>query len=780
MLRKYRSIGLRRDFNLNDVENKTKSLDNLLDNLAFPNETFDSNDLFIVLEKENESISDTEVTTEDISNFAGTTKTFSKQIEISNNEFISVQENIEPLVTLKDQINNFKLTTGEIPWIQGGDGLKATIIPIELLNATSKSTNGDTIYNKSGPQNLLDEIIGPEYFWNSGSFYFNGNIENNFQNENGIIQWEGFYSPGVSKIDNLFEVYTNGFFIAEIREEDETNYKVIKNFYDETRTLDLETSISSNGSLQTLFVGDEIIYVGKNDVLIKVNDGEADELDLSNNETQITITDINLTEKTITLSESLDFNGDIETLTFNFETSGDFSQYLNLEFNLPTLPLGKKIAVRFTSWWTRESIETKFVNFNHNYNSGIYIPHTFFYTNFLNDDDFGKESINYFFNNHLQPKKQKTNKSIKIDNSVYINYDPPLQTNEKYIGSTLITHNGYGNFTSSTNIFSEENVQRGDYILVIDGNEYYVYQISEIYNSKEIFVELKANTNYSSIPDFQDNEAYVLKNNGLIGIFQSIDSTGPVLMYNIDPYYFDLENVRVDNLMSTFDVDNFVRITSTSEFTDGIIAEYDDFQFENSNTASVMPVDGIVFIYHDKGLIDDSKKEFCKGVVGKTLLNDLSPGDFELELSDVNGLFVNMYVQFQDKFSPTTQIASINTSENKVQLNLSLASGVTIDGSSTITFVPPSVAFDGSGNIVNKENCVIPLDLSPPFQSTAEGLKTVGGGNGIEVANTLSLESLTLVLDSNNITELTSFSNNDFNEFLEFSSANNTYRFLIN
>lgn len=767
MLRKYRNVGLRRDFNLRDLKDKEKSLNNILDDLAFSGETFDSNDLFIGIKSEETSLGKTNITFEDLSALVGTTKR-------TINDFGSF-ETLKPIVTIKDEIQNFKLISGEIPWIAGGQGLLAKFIPSNAINVGTKSSTGDTIYGDS------DDIIGPVYFWNSGAFYIEGPLDFSFQDNRGMIQWEGYYSPGPQNNNNDINLLTNGLFIAEIADQyTDIGWKTIKSFYDEERKIDLDVPVTSNNDVSSIVLSEENFkYVCENDKVLKINEGDINEVDFSNNEVFITIIDTDTETNTITFSEPLNYSNNINSITLYFETFNSIDDFASVRFRLPKMPIGEKMKVRFTSWWNKESTETKYIDYNHTYNGGHRIPYPFFYTNFLEDFQFNKESINFFYNNHIQPKNTKTNADIKVNNSLEVDYNPPLSIDEKVSGPGYLTHAGFGRFVSDIEIFENSKFAKGDYILVDNGLDKYVFQIEQILDTNEVFVEIEEG--YGNIPNFANNEFYVIKSEGIVGIYETIDqfNSGNFNVFNIDSSKFSYKDIRNDQLIGTFGEENFLRIFSSEITLTNTLIKVDDFQQESSNTASNISSDGVVFVYESKGLNDQSKDAFCRGVIGKLLKKSVNEGDYILKLSDVNDLKRNMVVQFNDAFKENAQITSVNEVTNEVTISSFVKPGKIIPVDSTITFVPLSNSKDSDGNFVNKENCILPLNIAPPFVSTSSGLQTPEDAKRLRIGNTLSFESLILSIDANNIFEIQDFNSFETNEELQFSYDGQLFRFLI-
>jgi hypothetical protein len=130
-----------------------------------------------------------------------------------------------------------------------------------------------------------------------------------------------------------------------------------------------------------------------------------------------------------------------------------------------------------------------------------------------------------------------------------------------------------------------------------------------------------------------------------------------------------------------------------------------------------------VFIYADSGLIDSSKDVFCAGVIGKLLTAPVSVGATTLTVSSLE---------------PSANVRILAVGGNQITLNTPTTSA--IDTGSTIVFAPSNSSGD-------KQQCILPLDLSPPFLGTNEGLDS--RGKRIVPTVSANLHITTLALSSN-------------------------------
>lgn len=192
MSQKYRRFGLRSDQNLNDLQSPLTALGNILNDL---DQGYVPEDLLVI-----DGIRNTQVRTNDIAELNGLVEEVS-----SGNNLVP----IEPLITIKDRIDNLKVVTRDPPYLRGGQGPQAFLIPSsEILEKTEidESTTGEELVDLTNPN-----VIGPTKFWDSGEFRLGIKIAPSFSNTFGGIQWQGYMSSRISSIG----IETTGLYLIE-------------------------------------------------------------------------------------------------------------------------------------------------------------------------------------------------------------------------------------------------------------------------------------------------------------------------------------------------------------------------------------------------------------------------------------------------------------------------------------------------------------------------------------------------------------------------------------
>lgn len=737
MLKKYINFGLRNDKNLSDVNDPKVSLDNILNDLANPGETFDSDDFLEAIRSTTNSISTIGIRQSDVQVLRGITQ---EKIDANNNLIL-----IEPFVTLKDLIYNFKVISGDPSFVAGGDGIKAKLIPSDDISDTiSAETTGDSLFN-----NNSENIRGPFYYWDLGNFAIDGKIDPSFSDFFGMIQWEGYYVSGINREGftddnvediNRFTVFTNGLFVAEYSFDD-FNWTTISSLYAYERTISFSSDTTT--STNQLFLGDNIIYVSLQDVITDIN---------STSNLNVSIESININAQTVTLSENINVQAGTNEIVLNYNPEEEITR---LDMNFPRVEIGQRIKLRMTVWWKDVSVNAKQINFSHLYESED-VSYSYFYDDYDRDFIPNEYSAEYFYKNHVNKINKKTNSDFFINESTNILYDPPLSSSDKFIASGLISfsHENFYTLSDLTFINTEESIEFGDYIVIDDASASYILQISELVNDSSFFVK---SDNFIFLPKVQNATAYVLKNSGFLGCFFK-DQFNNITKISDE---FGLNSFITENLISDFSSSSpFFRINKKDDVTGFSIIDFDDFQETGNNLIT----EGLVYVYSHRGITDRSGDEFCDGVFGKELEQEASVGDINIVLTDITNVAQNQYVQMGNRIPAGTRVEDIDE-DNKI-ISLSNEIAQTIELGITITFSPTSE---------NREFCIIPLNTAPPFVGTSEGLKTTSVNPKLKT-NDIAFEQLEL---KDIVTEEKDTNVTNYTKTLTFSSGNDQYSFFI-
>lgn len=156
---KYVKFGARADKNLSDLPNPTLALDNILDNISVQVDSdgnplrFTSADLLPLVGIAQGPLGDRVDVNGNSTEFTQLANTTVEGTLVGSDNTSVI---IEPKVTIQDHINNFKVSLGDPPWINGGTGPSATIASVERLN-------GNTINYPESLVNATQSRQGNEY-----------------------------------------------------------------------------------------------------------------------------------------------------------------------------------------------------------------------------------------------------------------------------------------------------------------------------------------------------------------------------------------------------------------------------------------------------------------------------------------------------------------------------------------------------------------------------------------------------------------------------------------
>lgn len=721
MSRKYQRIGLRRENNLSDVANRNTALSNILNNLAAEGEVFQPNDLLLSIN----GLRTTDITTVDLTDLAN-----SARIYFDENR---IPRLVEPFVTIKDQIDNFKLITGDPPFLSGGDGLNAYFVdPSEIQDITATSTSAD-LYSPSAVEN------GPFSFWTDGIFTLPNFVFEEFTEPDGLIKWEGFFTPDIEVVSNEFSVASTGLVLVEV----EVNgvYETILSIYAADR--EISYTAASAGQITELNIGDQIKHVGIGDLVKEING-----VDVSSSE--ITINELSRASQTITLSDNITLNSGANTILFGFEVGNTF---ITSYFGFESLAIDKKIPIRIFNWWptpatgTTASRDTVFSYLN----VSTFLPYTRFYTSLPEPGEQLPQSIEFFFNNYLQPKKRDTNEDVFVSDQIAIDYDPPKLRTDKVLGSGTISSQS-GLKVSSTNLFA--NAEVGDY-LYIDKPGDKIYQINRKLSNSRVILEGDEDT----IDDLTTLSATVIDHMGLVGIYNitaglEISAISNTIFPLLDPNGYSL--VQDDMLIANPTGTYFMRVLNATKNTSTVTIS--TANVDGAETISA----GVVVVYRDKGLIDQSKLVFCDGVFAREVSVQATAGSTQLVLTSTDGSELNQFIQFDGTIPSSTTVTAVDTGTNTITLSQGLSQ--TLVAGETVTLSPDNI---------NREICNIALNTAPPFEGTNRGLKTVNGNEGIE-ANVISVQGLEM-----NLSGVASTTGTSYTQTLDVTHSGTTYKLLI-
>jgi len=684
--RKYRSFGIRRENNLSDIQDRKQALNNILNDLPGvdpeSNITFVSEDLDAI-----RGLKDTNIQPDSfiqLAQSAPRTTAVDAQGQIildDNNNALEVLVN--PLVRLEDRFKQFKVVTEEPPVFASGQGPKAFFIPSNLIPAFTKTAK----IEDNLESNLTDPSVQTSNdFWMLGEFIINDRIRVDFLDSYGGIFWEGFYIPNPAASIHTFGYETSGLLHVEYDRFNNGSWQVLKSIYAKKRDV-LVAADTVDPSIVVL-QQDEAKYLSVGDFL----DGNEN----------ITISSIS--GNTVTL-EAED-PGDLpsftagQSITFDMDlggstTTGDYT--MNETLDRGETP---QIKMRIFWWFPNEPGYTPELKYLRKRIFGRSVFDYFFFNQEPAAPTAAAGSIRELLNTAVTPSQEimggsnqyREFKSSTSTESLYVPKSALSQISKANISITFRENNRSvtGNFSAADigNVIIPTNV--ADFITVVPKN----MRVKDLLGSNIASTERLVSNAW---PATRENyPVSIIDHNGLVDYFVA-NSSGDVVTVN------DTSRLK-ENLICitpTSGANAFIRITEIISST----------QFRTSANLNASNV--YVFVYANAGILDRSLDVFCVGVFGQALATTAASGTNSLQLVSAAGVANGQIVQFGNSIAAGTTVTGV--SGTTITLSNNLAQ--TINQDETIVFAP-------AGTSVNKEICVLPLDLSPPFIGIDTGLDT--------------------------------------------------------
>lgn len=702
----FNNVGLRRDLNLSDLENREQALNNLLNNLVTTDDgsTFDRNDLLDAIQ----DISNTNVTQTSIALMAGLTV---KNTVLDTDTGELVDEVAQPLITVKNQVDTILATTNDPPFFNGGDGLTATFYDIDQITE-------DTFLNinSNGSSVVTGSPVVTKKYWTNGLFEFSNKLDDTLGGGNGAIQWNGYYIPDSSG-PSTFNISTTGFIIVEF-ENEFGNLEIARNIYKAQRTV-YTTAVDLEGD-NVRVTAQQGRTIANGDKLIAVNDADRNPIALP---TDRDITVISAGQTNITLSESINLAGIGEDWEFIFDCSDLIgTESFGFSIVLPELEKYVPVQMRITYWYPGEEVEyfnkVLDVNLTTQLKSSGDLPYWYLYTEVGDIEE--DEGFKGFYDKRLLLGGGTIGPETALVSSQYnkwlslkpliLKYDPPRTYEDalraEYTYNITTSSNVIGNSTTSP---YTDNLEIGNIVIaapIPDGA--FITDISR--NNIVIMSELASED--AALPiKFMDHRGYLANTFATSNAFEVTisDTTG-----------LQEGTVVIAEGVASGD---YVRVEEI----------INNRQFRTNRQINLTGSERIYF-YSDKGLSNRAYDNFCDGTVGAEMAVTASNGDTYITLDSVEGITTNMVVQsapfipFDPDNSIFTFVQEVNPAgypANTVRITRALAHPDNKDMVVGITLV-----FCPADTTQNKEVCVIPLNTAPPFVGTIDGLRTTDGTGG--------------------------------------------------
>ena len=757
---KFQKFGLRRDRNLSDLEDKNLSLQNILDGLSTDELGFLPEDIAVINE-----ISKTDITSDDFAELQGTVRTYTPAGEATG------QEDIQPLVTVKDNISNYKIVSENPPVAVGGFGPNAYYYPSSAIGA-------NVAVQGSNNSLTIDDIFvddtdrkGPYDFWETGTFVFGDKIDSEFSDSFGGILWEGY----LSSISNI-KIGGNGFFHIEQDIMEDDNWTTGKTFYNATRIATVQSISFENGVTVIGLSEDDMKKVLIGDQISSTNPGSPSD---------IFVSDVYSNSNFITVSSDITGSYSVnDSIIFFYDFAGGID-YQTEYFSVFRPQQFDRIKTRIAVWWPDPSdfsdinlnfYLSKSMEFDGSWDSSASttLPYSNFYTQASNTTPIFN-SYRFFYENSIGRLNSNANSFVESTQTIRISYEPELQFSGVSITPSTISlvPMGRGKLTNLVNATIPGEV--GDWVIFDYNSETYALQIIEREDSRTIYVDRK----YFDIKDeLIYVSANIFKNIGLIGVYKTTNGTDFDVVERGPS--FSPSDVKNDDIVVSYNENNtrntnFLRLTNVTSNDSSFNATIDAWQGVESIITTGVHSRGVALVYSSSGLRDFSSSSECVGVYGVEVTAAASSGSNIITVSNTSGLSTSDWVQFGTPGTVVPIGTTVSSIDSGTQITISNNLVSNIPQNSTLTLIDSGQPNPGA---VDKSFCVLPLNTAPPFESTNLGLRTSATNSKLDV-NQISFDELNFTFTTNSDITPTSNTDTGYTRTLPLSTANGNFSFLI-
>ena len=741
----YKRIGIRRDKNLADLSSTKEGLNSLLDTLIDETgNTFISEDLDVIRNLYAEGMDSDQYQKIIGSRTQKTTSTGSLT-------------DLLPPVTYQNKLDKFQFFAGE-PRLNGGNGLTAKYYNQENINIGTTNIFSGTPFDTDN-------------FWEAGNFNYTGKITPLANNSNGGIEWEGFFIPTRTG-PHGFSYSTTASFTFEFEDVAEsgtltermrvgTNH-VISNDYSGQVAFGATFTASASGSGNEITlatpanaksIGIGMSVSGPN----IVKDTKVHSVGQSNGVIELRHPDVTEPDAgTPAVTGAISS----QSLTFYRNTGVE----VNKSYNTPTLIAYQKYRIRIRYFIPRYqgpggtfiAIDSSGLDRNADINftppGSTSTSLQFYHLYDINYDfsDSAKGTFPKFVDNSILfgggtiGSSSNSNDYVKIKSTkkIDVKYIPPTslsaitkasKTANLTNGSTVISGFDGGNTTSGIEI--------GNYVFGtnIPANA----RVIDIVINQFVILDKNATGGGSQSLTFIDHRGFVKKVTGSTSSNTLTISNG------------DTTNLKTDMIVIGNGIAQYTGITTTG----------------SSTQVNIFPSQGLgnrsFYFYQGKGLINDSLLQFCQPSIAQCLLVDgaVTAGNTVITVTSIpsgtNGWTVRGF-QFADDTTITINTPSTN------QITLSKPTINDLVNGEKISIAPAS---NGDRTL-----CCPPVDTSPPFTPTEDGLETTSSFPNLKiVSGNVKFDNLTVI---KNITVEPYTTSDVSSKYLDINTPSGNFKIL--
>jgi len=708
----YKRIGIRRDRNLADLSDTKQGLNSLLDTLIDETgNTFISEDLDVIRNLFAEGMSSDQYQ-----------KIIGSRTQKTNTN--GTLTDLLPPVTYQNKLDKFQFFSGE-PRLNGGNGLTAKYYNQEDINIGTANIFSGTPFDTDN-------------FWEVGNFNYTGKITPLANNSNGGIEWDGFFIP-VRTGPHNFRYNTTAGFTFEFEDVAESG------------TMTERFRVGTNPVTSSDYPGQ--VAFGATFTASATGAGNVITLATASNQTRVgygmsvsgpnivkdsTVFSVDQTTGIIALKHPDVTEPDAGTpaitgaissqpLTFYRNTGVNISK----NYNTPTLIAFQKYRIRYRYFIPRYqgpggtfiAIDASGLDRNADIdyrppdgNTALNLPFYYLYDVNYDFSDDAKGTFPKFVDNSILfgggtiGSSSNSNDYVKVKSSkkIDVKYIPPTsltaitraaRTGSLTNGSSVIS--GFDSASNNTN-----GIEIGNY--VFGTNIPADTRVINIIVNSIVVLDKNATGGGSQSLTFIDHRGFVKKVTGSTSTNTLTISNG------------DTTNLKTDMIVIANGIAQYTGITTTG----------------SSTQVNIFPSQGLgnrsFYFYQGKGLVNDSLLQFCQPSIAQCLLVDgaVNAGNTVITVTSIpsgtSGWTVRGF-QFSDKDAsgnPEFTTITINTpGTNQITLSKPTINDL-VDGEK-ISISPLSAN--------DRTLCCPPVDTSPPFTPTEDGLETTSSFPNLKI-----------------------------------------------
>jgi len=693
----YKRIGIRRDRNLGDLQDKGLSLNNILDTLVDDtSSTFITEDLDAIRNIFAYNLES-----------AGYRQIIGSRVQFTNNNGVNID--FLPRITYQNRLDKLKIFSG-VPRINGGNGLTAKYYnPNQVFENTTAVFSGTPIKQDN--------------FWEEGQFNYSGKITPEAVNVNGGVEWSGYFIPTTSG-SHRFDVRTSALMTFEFETE---GYTSGIGTYTEHSRIGLSSTFVGSGGVGNAITlatpsNTKFIGIGQSVSNAKIVVGTL-------------VEGYNTDTGVITLTPP---SGSVNAITSTIASGSSiiFSKAIGQETRIlhTTYALEKQKPYHFR---LRYYIPSSFnaIAVVRNFNIYIYIPtantsdelrYNYLYASDYDFSQSAKGDFNIFLDNSVLVGGGGTALGSSSASSGYVKIKSTKKIDIKYqpktslAGITKATVSGTTtNNTKVISVTDTSGIEIGNFIFGTGIPENTV--VDDIAINTFIITSTASTASGTPTLTFIDHRGFVKRGVGSIGATTLTLSSG------------NTTNLKSKMVVIGNGVTQYTGITTTGS---GSAVTVSPSQTVGAGTT--------FYFYQSRGLIDEGLAAFCVPAVTRCMFtsSSISSGVTGISIVDTTGVAIGMRVLGAQFASGTTVTGFTGTS---ITINIATIATIASGGNFTVTSTP--------ANEGDRSLCCPPTDTSPPFSPTENGLDTTVGFPNLKInGGNIKFDSLTATVSVGNIT----------------------------